>query len=32
MKDGDVLVSEPDGMVAYVAVPFWKWYENISYA
>jgi hypothetical protein len=32
MKDGDVLVVEPDSIVTHVAVPFWKWYEDISYA
>jgi hypothetical protein len=32
MKDGDVLVAEPDSVVTNAAVPFWKWYEDISYA
>jgi hypothetical protein len=32
IKDGDVLVAEPDSIVTYVAVPFWKWYEDLSYA
>jgi hypothetical protein len=32
VKDGRVLVADPDSIVAYVAVEFWRWYENLSYA
>jgi len=32
IKDGELLVAEPEEMVGYVAVPFWKWYEDLSYA
>jgi len=32
MKDGVVSEVDPDGIVGYVAVPFWRWYENLSYA
>jgi hypothetical protein len=32
IKDGDVLVAEPEDIVGYVAVPFWKWYEDLGYA
>ena len=32
IKDGVVLDAEPDSIVTYVAVPYWKWYEDLSYA
>jgi hypothetical protein len=32
MKDGAVLNAEADAYMAYVSVPFWKWFENIPYA
>jgi len=32
ISDGAVLESDPEGLMGYVAVPFWKWFENISYA
>jgi hypothetical protein len=32
MKDGIILNAEPDSIVGYVAVPFWRWYENLGYA
>jgi hypothetical protein len=32
MRDGDVLDVQPEGIVGYVAVPFWRWYEDLSYA
>ncbi|MBW1686456.1 MAG: hypothetical protein JRS35_15480 [Deltaproteobacteria bacterium] len=32
MKDGVVESTEPKGLVGYVAVPFWKWFENIAFA
>jgi hypothetical protein len=32
MRDDEILEAEPEGMVGYVAVPFRRWYENLSYA
>ncbi len=32
MRDGVVLDAEPEGIVGHVAVPFWDWYKDISYA
>ena len=32
MRDGVVLESDPAGLMGYVAVPYWKWFENIPYA
>jgi hypothetical protein len=32
MRDGKVLRAEPEGLVGYVAVPFWKWFGDIPYA
>jgi hypothetical protein len=32
MKDGQVLNAEANGYTAYVAVPFWKWFEDLAYA
>jgi len=32
IKDGKILRTEPDGLMGYVAVPFWRWAENIPYA
>ena len=32
IKDGTLTRVEPETIVAYVAVPFWRWYENLSYA
>jgi len=32
IKDGQVSKAEPAEIVGYVAVPFGKWFENISYA
>ena len=32
MRDGEVLTTEPEELVGYVAVPFSKWREDIPYA
>jgi len=32
IRDGQILRADPEGIKAYVAVPFWKWMENIPYA
>jgi hypothetical protein len=32
VSDGRILNDEATGYIAYVAVPFWKWFENIGYA
>jgi hypothetical protein len=32
MQDGKVLKVEPQGIVGYVSVPFWKWFNDIPYA
>jgi hypothetical protein len=32
MRDGQLLNSEAAGLTAYVAVPFWKWFENMGHA
>ena len=33
MRDGEILDIDPEeGLVGYVAVPFSKWYDDISYA
>jgi hypothetical protein len=32
IKDGILLHAEPETIVEYVSVPFWRWYENISFA
>ena len=32
IRDGQVLHTEPQGLAGYVAVPFWRWLENIAYA
>jgi hypothetical protein len=32
MRDGEVLTREPEDTVGYVAVPFWKWFDDIPYA
>jgi len=32
MKDGIMLNAEPESIVGYVAIPFWRWYENLSHA
>jgi hypothetical protein len=32
VKDGVILKAEPKEIIGYVAVPFARWMENISYA
>jgi hypothetical protein len=32
MRDGRVLKAEPADLVGYVAVPLWKWFEDIPFA
>ena len=32
MRDGAVLEADPEGLMGYVAVPYWKWFENGPYA
>jgi hypothetical protein len=32
IRDGTVLNDEAAGYTAYVAVPFWKWFEDSGYA
>jgi hypothetical protein len=32
IKDGVVERAEPEGLMGYVPVPFWKWFENIAFA
>jgi hypothetical protein len=32
IKDGVLTRVEPESIVACVAVPIWRWYENLSYA
>jgi hypothetical protein len=32
IRDGEVLKAEPEGLIGYVAVPFWKWFEDSAYA
>jgi hypothetical protein len=30
IRDGDILRVEPEGVTGYVAVPFWKWFDDLS--
>jgi hypothetical protein len=32
IRDGVVEHAEPTGLIGYVAVPFWKWFQNIPFA
>jgi len=32
MCDGAILNGEARGLMAYVSVPFWKWFENMGQA
>jgi hypothetical protein len=32
IKDGQILNEDANTYMAYVSVPFWKWFENIPYA
>ncbi len=32
IRDGKVLSNESSGYMAYVSVPFWKWFKDLGYA
>jgi hypothetical protein len=32
IRDGVVEHTEPEGLMGYVVVPFWKWFTDIPYA
>jgi hypothetical protein len=32
LQDGRILNEEAFGYMAYVTVPFWKWFEDVGYA
>jgi hypothetical protein len=32
MRDGEILGTEPDGLVGHVALPFVKWGERLPFA
>jgi hypothetical protein len=32
MQDGQILKAQPQGIMGYVSVPFWKWFADIPYA
>ncbi|HOD36892.1 MAG TPA: hypothetical protein PLR20_14115 [Syntrophales bacterium] len=32
IRDGKVINNESSGYIAYVSVPFWKWFEDLGYA
>jgi hypothetical protein len=32
VRDGEILKTDPQDMVAFVAIPFSKWFENVPYA
>jgi hypothetical protein len=32
IRDGNLLHVEPEGVTAYVAIPFWKWFDDLPYA
>jgi len=32
IRDGVILMAEPQGIVGYVAVPFYEWYKDLGYA
>jgi hypothetical protein len=32
LRDGEILLAEPDGIVGYVSVPLWKWREETAFA
>ena len=32
MRDGIILRKEPEDLVGYVAVPYWKWFDDIPFA
>jgi hypothetical protein len=32
IKDGVVQHADPEGLMGYVAVPFWNWFADIPFA
>lgn len=32
IKDGVILKADPPEVLAYVAVPFWRWFEDTPFA
>ncbi len=32
IRDGSLLDAQPQATVAYVAVPFWKWFQDAPFA
>jgi len=32
IRDGEIVAKHPGGVTGYVAVPFWRWVENLPYA
>ncbi|MBA4394060.1 MAG: hypothetical protein C0407_10950 [Desulfobacca sp.] len=32
MRDGEIVQADPPELLAYVAVPFWRWFEDVPYA
>jgi hypothetical protein len=32
IRDGELLKVDPTEVLAYVAVPFWKWFEDAPFA
>ena len=32
MRDGNILQVDPEEAVIYVAVPFWKWFDDLPSA
>jgi hypothetical protein len=32
IRDGEIIKAEPQELLAYVAVPFWKWFEDVAFA
>jgi hypothetical protein len=32
IRDGEILKADPQEMIAHVAVPFWKWFEDSPFA
>jgi hypothetical protein len=32
VRDGVILKTDPGDVIGYVAVPFWKWFQDPSYS
>jgi len=32
VRDGVILRADPKDMIGYVAVPYWKWFEDAPYS